>query len=101
MCGRLLVAVVICSLTLSLATRFSAQAASQVHTVKSVDRRTVEPKRQNLHRHLSGWNVPLAATAFWKPVMLHLHVAQVESGFPSLLCDRSLYDRPPPSSLVL
>jgi hypothetical protein len=98
---RMLIGLVICSLTLSLATRFSAQASSQVPTAKSIERRSVEPKRQHLHRDMSGACVPAGTAAFSKPVVLHPPVAPVESGLPSPPSYPSLYNRPPPSSRLI
>lgn len=95
---RVLIVLVICSLTLSLATRFGAATTSKLSTVKSVERRSVEPKRQPLNRDMSGWGVPAGPAAFWKPVMLYPRVAEVEPGLTSHPSYPSLYNRPPPSS---
>jgi hypothetical protein len=95
---RVLILLVICSLTLSLATRFCVQTTSKLSTVKSVERRSVEPKRQHLHRDMSGLGGPVGVAAFWTPVMLYPPVAEIEPGVPSHPSYHSLYNRPPPSS---
>jgi hypothetical protein len=47
----MLIALVVCLLTLSLATRFCNQVASQVHIAKALDRRGVELMRQRVTRN--------------------------------------------------
>jgi hypothetical protein len=66
--------------------------------VKSVERRSVEPKRQHLHRDVGGWGIPAGTVPLWKPVTFHALPTQVEPGLPSPAIYQSLYNRPPPSS---
>ena len=57
-----LIVIAICSLTLSVATRFWAPFTSQSHIVKSVDRQlSADPKRQHLDRDAARWLAPGAS----------------------------------------
>jgi len=94
-----LIALVICSLTVSLANRFCAEdSASPVHAVKSVERRSVEPKRQQFNRDAGLAAVPIRAAAFAAVPLLYVPVAQPDSILPCPPANQSLYNRPPPSS---
>jgi len=96
-----LIAAVICSLTFSLATRFCIQVDSQPHTAKSVERRSVEPKRQHLDRDASRWVAPIIAFDIIEPTATEVSLASTEPIFPSHIFSSSLYNRPPPSSEFL
>jgi hypothetical protein len=97
----LLVGVLICSLTLSVATRFWAPPASQVDTVKAVERRSVEPRRQHLNQDEIRWFAPVPTLAFFQPIVFHPRAASTET-LPSIhVFDESLYNRPPPPSELI
>ncbi|HYA24504.1 MAG TPA: hypothetical protein VEF05_10110 [Terriglobales bacterium] len=93
------IALLICSLTLSLATRFCFQVTSQAHTSKSVERRSVEPKRQRLNRDAARWAASVAPSTFLSPDALYARVAPAETPRPNHIIDESLYNRPPPFGL--
>jgi len=94
-----LIALVICSLSISLATRFCVEAsASPVHAVKSLEKRSVDPKRQHLNRNAGFPAVPAAKAVFGTVVLLDLPVAQPDPVLPAQPVTQSLYNRPPPSS---
>lgn len=95
------VALLICSLTLSLATRFCFRATSQVHTSKSIERRSVEPKRQHLSRDASRWVASVAPSTLLRPVTLYARVVPPETPLPNHIFGESLYNRPPPFGLSL
>ena len=92
---------VICSLTISLATRFCVQVTSSVHVSKTIERRSVEPKRQHLNRDAMQWATPVAISTFLTPVTLYTRVAPAGTAIPSHTLDESLYNRPPPSEFIL
>jgi hypothetical protein len=97
-----LIAVVIGSLTLSLATRFSGQSpASPVHAVKSVERRSVDPKRQHLNRDASLAAVPARTAAFGAAILAYVPLAHPDPALPIPPSNHSLYNRPPPSSSIV
>jgi hypothetical protein len=99
---RVLIALVTCSLSISLATRFCAQAsASPVHAVKSVERRSVDPKRQHLNRDASLAAVPARTAAFGAATLAYVPLAQPDPLLPTPPSNQSLYNRPPPSSSIV
>jgi len=95
------VPVVICCLTLSLATRFCAPLTSSTHVAKSIERRTVEPKRQHLSKNAIERSATIAATAFLQPISMELRVVATEPFLPNHISDQSLYNRPPPVAILL
>jgi len=96
-----LVALVICSLTLSLATRFCNQVVSSTHVAKAMERRALDPKRQHLNRDSMRWAPPVAHIAYLAPVAVPLHVDATEPPAPQEAFSETLYDRPPPSATSL
>jgi hypothetical protein len=92
-----LIAVVILSLTCSLATRFSIQVDSHVHGIKSTDNRTTESK-QHLdqdHTQVAG---PVATAVSLKPTAFFAYVIPAVPVHSNDGLPQSLYNRPPPSS---
>lgn len=94
-----LIAIAIGSLTLSVATRFWAPLTSQSHIVKSVDRRTGEPKRQHLDRDAARWVAPSANFSILVPAVIESRLAPAGPILPKHVFGESLYNRPPPSSV--
>jgi hypothetical protein len=94
--SRLPIAVVICSLTFSLATRFCNQITSPLHIVNSVERRSVEPKRQHVHRDAIRRVAAMADPAFLDTVRLYPRVTSTKMPPLREYFDKSLYKRPPP-----
>jgi len=94
----LLAMVAICSLTVTLATRFSVPAFSQVHTVKSIDSRCGEPKRQRLARDSVRLAEPVANWSWAEPDVRHSDVITSEPLRSSDLLSVVFYNRPPPFS---
>jgi hypothetical protein len=99
--ASVLIGLVICSLMLSLATRFCATAISQVSTVKSIQSRSVEPSRRHLDRDAIQWVPPVAHPVFLQRVEPSLRDVSAESLPPNQLFDESLYNRPPPPSAFI
>jgi hypothetical protein len=97
----LLIAAVIGSLTFSLATRFWVPLPSQAHTVKSVQRRSLDPKRPHLDRDAAQWVEPVVSFSIVKPASLDPSVATEDPLFQSQVLNKSLYNRPPPSVIIL
>jgi len=93
----LLVLAVICSLTFALATRFSVQTDSHVHSIKSRDNRTAESKQrfdQN-HDRAAG---PIAVPVTFTPAVVSEHVIPDDPTYSSYSLPPSLYHRPPPAA---
>lgn len=98
----LVVLVAVCSLTVSVTTRYSASVDSQASVSKCVTNHSQAQKRQHLDKKATS---PIA------PVAHLLALLQISNFYPrfapggppvhSLLLDKSLYNRPPPSSEFL
>jgi hypothetical protein len=93
----LLIIAAVCSLTLSLATRFSVPAAPRSHTAKSFDSRSAEPKRQNLDRDATRLVGPIRVSEPFKPALVGPHVVEVPPPSSSHIFSSSLFNRPPPA----
>lgn len=96
---KFLTAFLICSLMLCLATRFSPVSKSQLGT-KSVQSRSVEPKRQHLDCDAVHWVAPVVVALFMERVTLYPPVLTAHDLPPIHFVDESLYNRPPPQTLV-
>lgn len=94
--GAVIVAAV-CSLTLSLATRFSTSVDSQIHSVKSVCSHSSEPQRQNLDRDASRFAGPVTSATAFQASVLYLHVVPAEPLHSGQILRSDLYNRPPPA----
>ena len=93
----LLIAAVILSLTCSLATRFSVQVDSHVHSIKASDNRSAECK-QHLdqdHARVAG---PVPTFVSFKPSAAFAYALPDESSRLHEGLPQSLYTRPPPFS---
>jgi len=93
----MVIVIAICSLTLTVATRFWAPSTSQSHVAKSIDRRSVDPKRQHLDRDAVRWVAPRASFSFVSPATIETRVAPAGPLLPKHVFTDSLYNRPPPS----
>ncbi|HXZ32344.1 MAG TPA: hypothetical protein VEH30_08685 [Terriglobales bacterium] len=98
---RVLIVVVICSLTLSVTTRFSNVISSPTHTAKMVDGRSVEPKRQHLNRDAIRWLPPVVSSTVLVCVRLHPPIEPTGPSLPKDTFYETLYNRPPPSAISL
>jgi hypothetical protein len=96
-----LIAVVICSLTLSLATRFCNLVSSSVHTAKAVDRQSVDPRRQHLNRDASRWFPPVVGATFLERIAVPLQIEPADPLLPTDTFYETLYNRPPPYGILL
>ena len=94
-----LIVIAICSLTLSVATRFWAPSTSQSHIVKSIDQRSVDPKRQHLNKDATRWVAPLIDFSILAPAAIETRLAPTGPILPKHVFSESLYNRPPPSSV--
>lgn len=95
------VAVVVCSLTLSLATRFCNHIAPSTHIAKALERRSVQPQRQHLNRDATRWVVSTADSAFFGLVTLDSRVVSAEILPTKDPFGEAFSIRPPPSFRVI
>jgi len=91
---------IICSLTFSVATRFCLATGSHSHTVKTVENQSPEPKRQHLDSDGVQWVSPVAVVLFLEHATVYPRLSTADTPPPSHVFDESLYNRPPPQSLL-
>jgi hypothetical protein len=97
----LVIAVAICSLTVSVATRFWSVSNDQSHIVRSIDHRSVEPKRQHLSKDATRWVTSSADLSVIEPTAIEITPAPNDPLLPKHVFSDNLYNRPPPSSAIL
>ena len=93
---RVLIVLAVCSLTLSVATRFWTFGHYQSHVVKSIDRRSIEPKRQHLAGDATRWAAPSTNFSIIEPGAIETRLAPAGPPLPKPVFTNSLYNRPPP-----
>ena len=93
-----LIVIAICSLTVTVATRFWASSTSQSQTVKSVEHQSVDPKRQHLNKDAARCVSPSTNLSVIAPVTIEIRIAPAVPLLPKHVFSDSLYNRPPPSS---
>lgn len=93
-----LIVIAVCSLTMSLAIRFSVPSSSPSHTVS---RRSVEPKRQHLEKDAIQWVVSDANFINMEPAVVETSPAPAGLLLTNQVFSNNLYNRPPPSSAFL
>jgi hypothetical protein len=86
----------ICSLTLSLATRFTV-VAPEVHKLPSVKSELTDAKRQNLLSNALQWTAPIARLTSFEPVAASARALPVTVLPTYLTSETWLYNRPPPA----
>jgi hypothetical protein len=98
-CSRygLLLLAVICALTFALATRFSVQADSHVHGIKSSDNRSAEAK-QHLAQDADRFAGIAVTFLSFHPPVLCARVVAIEPLQSSEGLSPSIYTRPPPTA---
>jgi hypothetical protein len=90
-----IVLVAICSLTISVATRYGAPSAHSNDTV-TVVQSSLEPGLQRLLNNAATWVPPAVDVALLQDPVYHPHVAPSGPTISSVLLERNLYKRPPP-----
>jgi len=97
-CG-LVVLLAVCSLTLSVATRYSSPWDGSSGAVKTVrTNSSPEAKRQRLAKNAADWMPPVACFGVLQSPTFYPRVAPAGPPVPSLRFDESLSNRPPPSA---
>src|ERR1700722_4013640 len=92
-----LIVIAICSLTLSLATRFWTPSRSHTRIVKSVDHRSLDPKRQHLYDDTARWVFPAPCFTVTAPAAVEASLTTAVPLLAKLVFSDSLQNRPPPS----
>jgi hypothetical protein len=97
---NLLILLAVCSLTLSLTTRFSLAVTAPAHGAKSADSRSGEPKRQHLDQDNIRFACPVETSPCMWPVEVFRQVIPTQPTTSSYDLSESLYNRPPPVSAL-
>lgn len=98
----MVVLLAVCSLTVSLATRYCSPFAPSSTTVKTVQTRaSTEAKRQRLTKNAANWMPPVVCFGVLQAPVVYSHFASAGPPINSLLSEVSLFNRPPPFSASL
>jgi hypothetical protein len=84
----------------SLATRFCSEVNTQLKSAKSVQSRSVDPKRQHLDADAVHWVAPVAVAMFLEHVSVYTQMFTADTLPVIQVFDESRYNRPPPQPLV-
>jgi len=92
-----LVVFAVCSLTISVATRYHSYPSACKNTDTAVQKHaSPEPKRQRLIKDASAWTPPVICPVVFQAPRSYPRVAPAGPPIPSLLFEENLYNRPPP-----
>ena len=96
--SAVLVLVAVCSLTVSLATRYYLPGDSSSPTVKTIQtHQSPDGKRQRLTKNAANWMPPVLSFTVLPVPSFYARTVAAPPPVRSLVCDESLYNRPPPS----
>jgi hypothetical protein len=97
-----MVLAIVCSLTVSLVTRYSTAWNASSSTVKTVRTHSNgEPKRQRLAKDAADWVAPAIYFVGLRPPIFYPRISAARPSIARLLLDDDLYNRPPPFSELL
>jgi hypothetical protein len=104
-CARwcaLVVLLAVCSLTISVATRYSSPETVSNPVTKTLQKQSSEePGRQRLTKNAATWMPPIVVSAVFYIPCQHPKVVSAGRQVPNPAFVSSLYYRPPPSSVSL
>jgi hypothetical protein len=93
----LTVALAVCSLTVSVATRYCWSDAASVSIEKSVHKHSsLETSRQRLTKVAASWLRPVIVSALLHGPTSYPRIAPAGPPGPGIFFETSLYNRPPP-----
>jgi len=96
--SALIVLLAISSVTISVATRYCSAPSSTAYSVNTLHRHaSPERSRQRLTKSSTNWIAPVVRTAVLEAPTSYPRIAPAGPPIPSLLLEKSLYNRPPPS----
>jgi len=99
--SALVVLVAVCALTISVATRYSSGGVP-AYGVRTAHRHPApEPSRQRLTKNTNNWIPPVVRIVVLQAPTSYPRIAPAGPPIPSLVLEKSLYNRPPPSSEFL
>ena len=93
-----MVAIAVCSLTMSLATRYYSLPDTSSHPVGTVQRHSSpDAKQQRLAKNTPIGILPVFSFTVLRVPSFRLRTTSAQPPVRSLICDESLYNRPPPA----
>src|ERR1039458_1290034 len=95
-CRIAVVVLAICSLTVSLATRYTVQGP-EVQKVTTVKSQSPDAKRQHLLSNALQWTAPASSFTLFQPPRSSVFAVSVVVPPTNLSSESWLYNRPPPS----
>jgi len=97
-----IVLLAVCTLTLSVATRYSV-CPSAIDTTQTVvqNHHSWTPGLQRLLNNAATWLPPLVESAIFHAPESYAHVAESGPRIAIVLLEKNLYNRPPPSAFFL
>jgi hypothetical protein len=95
--SAVVIVIAVCSLTLSLATRYYSPWDASNPSVKTIQTHAApDAKRQRLAK-IATWMPPVFTFTVLQVPRFYLRIASTQPLVLSLICDTSLYNRPPPA----
>jgi len=95
-CRIAVIVLAICSLTASLATRFTVQGA-EIEKVAAAKAQSSVAKRQHLLGNAIQWSAPASTFTLFQPPRSSVLVVSVVVPTANLTSESWLYNRPPPA----
>ncbi len=96
--SAVIVAVAVASLTMSVATRYYSLQDTSSRPVSTVQKQAVPDARpQRLTKNAAVWSPPVLSFAVAQVPSFHPRIDSARPLLRSLVCDTSLYNRPPPA----
>ena len=96
--GAVIVLVAVCSLTVSLATRYYSPSDDSSPIIKAFHSNVApDAKRQRLTKNAANWMPPLLGVTVLQIPTSYYRIVPPRPPVRSLICDKSLYNRPPPA----
>jgi hypothetical protein len=99
--SAVLILVAVCSLTISLATRYNDCASAPGIGVTHVTIHSATQKRQHLDKDAARWVTPVGRFAILEVSSFYPRFAPSGPPVHAFLLDERLYNRPPPASEIL
>jgi hypothetical protein len=96
-----IVVIAVCALTVSVATRYCYAGSSAAHATTTVHKHSSPTARQRLSKDAATWVPPVFLPAILEATTFYPRVAPAGPPIPGLFFEKSLYNRPPPSSASL
>jgi len=93
-----IVLLAVCSLTVSVATRYSQDPTTLCGAAKTIQKLTCQqPRCQRLLKNAAVWIPPAVSSHIPRAPKSYPRVTPAEPGLSNLVFEESLYNRPPPS----